>query len=351
MAGGSGTRLWPLSRKDRPKQLVRLIGGKSLLRQSFERLAAILPADRIHVIAGASHMTRVAEELPEIPASNLMGEPVGRDTANAVALAAAILHHRDRSAVMGIFTADHVIRPIERFTRAVSLAFDVAAEHPDALLTIGVKPRSPETAFGYVHRGRPRGEGVYDVERFTEKPDAETARQYVDSGDYYWNSGNFVWTTTAILTELKRHLPESHAGVMRIAEAWDTPDRNRVAAEIYPTLERVSIDYAVMEKAARVMVVEMDCHWVDVGTWAQLATVLDVDRHGHVSAARRAIHHDSSNVITVCEDGSHLIATMGVDDLIVIHSPDATLVCRRDQSQSLKDLVARIVETYGDEYV
>lgn len=293
----------------------------------------------------------VADELPELPSVNLIGEPTGRDTANAVALAAAILMQRDPEGVMGIFTADHVIRPIERFAATVKKAFAVAAENRDALLTIGVTPRSPETAFGYVKRAAPVGDHVFAVERFTEKPDPATAKEYVASGEYYWNSGNFVWSIKAIMGELERHLPASYDGVTRIASAWGSSKGEKIAAEIYPTLEKISIDYAVMEKAARVLVVPMDCDWSDVGTWQQLGSVLDVDSDGNVSAASRTIHQDSKNVITVCEQDGHLIATLGVDDVVVVHSPDATLVCRRDQSHALKDLVTRIKEAYGDAYL
>lgn len=351
MAGGAGTRLWPLSRASRPKQLVRLLGDSSLIRQSYERLAAMLPAEQIHIITNRAHLPMVAAELPEIPAENLIGEPVGRDTANAVALASAILRERDPDGVMGVFTADHVIRPVERFVDAVQSAFNIAAKRPDALLTIGVTPKSPETAFGYVKRGKSAGDGAFEVDRFTEKPDAETAREYVDSGDFYWNSGNFVWSIRAIMDELKRHLPDSHAGVTRIAAAWVSPDGERLADQIYPTLEKISIDYAVMERAEHVLVVPMDCDWCDVGTWMQLGNVLGGDADGNVSAAKRAIHHDSRNVIAVCEDERHLIATLGVDDLIIVRSQDATLICRRDQSHALKDLVNRIKETYGNEYL
>lgn len=351
MAGGAGTRLWPLSRASRPKQLVRLLGDSSLIRQSYERLAAMLPAERIYVITGEAHLPLVAAELPELPSENLIGEPMGRDTANAVALAAAILYERDPDGVMGVFTADHVIRPVERFVEAVQSAFTLATGRTDALLTIGVKPRSPETAFGYVKRGKSVGDGAYEVDRFTEKPDAQTARGYVESGAFYWNSGNFVWSIRAIMSELRRHLPDSHAGVTRIATAWGTPEGERLADAIYPTLEKISIDYAVMEKADHVLVVPMDCDWCDVGTWMQLGGVLGGDADGNVSAAKRTIHHDSRNVIAVCEDDGHLIATLGMDDVIVVRSPDATLICRRDQSHALKDLVNRIKDTYGDEYL
>ena len=187
MAGGPGTRLWPMSRARRPKQLLQLFGGKSLLRQSFERLAALLEPGSIYVITTADHLDLVHAELPEIPQDNLFGEPCGRDTANAVGMAAAILHERDPDGVMGVFTADHVITPLGRFTAAVDSAFKRAHDNPDALITLGVVPTTPEPGFGYVKRGESLGDGIHRVEHFVEKPDLETARRYVSSGDYYWN--------------------------------------------------------------------------------------------------------------------------------------------------------------------
>lgn len=351
MAGGSGTRLWPLSRRDRPKQLLRFLGGKSLLRIAFERLACSLDPCRIHVITNAKHLSQVAKELPELPTENLFGEPEGRDTANAVALAAAILHERDPHGVMGVFTADHVMMPVERFTEAITAAFKYANANPTTLMTLGIPVRSPETAFGYIERGQPVADGLYEVAKFVEKPDADRARQYADSGNHYWNSGMFAWRTSAILDELRINLPDSHEGVMEIAKVWDTPQRDAKLSAIYPTLRKISIDYAVMERARRVMVVEMNCQWADVGSWSQLGAVLQPDPDGNVIATGESLHPGTKGTIVVSESGDHLIATVGVSDLIVIHSPDATLVCRKDDAQSLKKLLAEIEAKYGDKYL
>ncbi len=350
MAGGAGTRLWPLSRKDRPKQLLRLFNGKSLLRSSYERLTEVLEPSNIHVITGANHLPKVAEELPELPKENLIGEPEGRDTANAVGLAAAILHKRDPESVMGIFTADHVIRPVSQFAQAVDLAFKTAAANPTALIPIGITVRAPETAFGYVKRGEQIAEDVYRVEQFTEKPDKNLAALYAASGDYYWNSGMFAWRTSAILDELKVNLPVSYNGVTEIAEAWDTPERQARLESIYPTLQKISIDFAVMERAKNVMVVEMNCHWADVGSWTQLGEVLPSDQHGNISVSKRTFNLGSDGVTVVSEDDKHLIATVGLHDLTIVHSNDATLVCKKSDAQSIKTLLAEIEMAHGDIY-
>lgn len=349
MAGGAGLRLWPLSRASRPKQLLKLAQGKSLLRLAYERVAELLGAESIYVITGAEHLDLVAEELPELPAENLFGEPVGRDTANAVGLAAAILKHRDPQATMGVFTADHVITPTNRFAATVTRAFDLADRHADALVTMGIVPTRPETGYGYVQRGPALADGVFEVQRFAEKPDLATAEQYLAGGDYYWNSGMFAWRVDAILEQLKQHLPEAHTGVSEIAADWDTPQRGAKLEAVYPHLPKISIDFAVMEKAPRVLVVEMDCKWVDLGSWTALEGVIDPDPDGNVIAAPETVTLNARNNVLVSED-DHLIAAFGVEDLVVIHSADATLVCRKQDAQALKELVTKVTDRYEGRY-
>ena len=346
MAGGAGVRLWPLSRADRPKQLLRLFNGSSLLRQAYDRLTGVFEPARVYVITTQSHLPLVAEELPEIPAENLLGEPVGRDTANAVGLSAAVIAGRDPEAVLGVFTADHVIRPTDCFQHAVSLALATAERQTDALVTMGIRPTRPDTNYGYVRRGERVGEGVYAVRKFTEKPNAAKALQYLSSGEYFWNSGLFVWKASTILHQLSKHLPQSYEAITQIGAAWESASRATMLDKLYPTLMKISVDFAVMERAERVLVVELGCHWVDVGSWPAIEAIMEPDEDGNVSACPDVLHLGSRGNVVVSE-ASHLVATIGVDDLVIVHSPDATLICKKRDASSIKELVANLRERYG----
>jgi len=350
MAGGAGTRLWPLSRTNRPKQLLRLFEGKSLLRHSFERLRGLFGPEAIHVITSADHLPAVASELPELPHENLMGEPCGRDTAAAIGLAAALLARRDPDGVMGVFTADHLIRPVDRFQAVVQRGYETAERFGEALVTFGIRISEPHTGYGHIQRGQALADGVYEVRQFKEKPDRQTAEQYFRSGQYYWNSGMFVWRLDTILSQFAQHLPETLQKVRHIAEVWDAPEGRATAGQLYPTLEKISIDYAVMEKAEQVVVVEMDCEWLDVGSWTALASAFPADADGNVRVLQNAATLDSKGNVLVAED-DHLIATIGLEDIVVVHSPDATLVCRKQDAQRLKQMVERLREQFGSRYL
>lgn len=349
MAGGSGLRLWPLSRRTRPKHLLHLIEGKSLLRMSFERLASFLDPTFISVITNADHLPLVAGDLAELPANNLFGEPCVRDTANAVGMAAALLARRDPEGTMGIFTADHVIRPLEKFREAVETAYRVAEKNADALVTFGIKPTFPHTGLGYIHRGRPLEPGVHEVRQFKEKPPLPTATQYVESGEFYWNSGMFIWQTQTILNELKTHLPDSHEKLLQIAADWGSDEPTDLTARLYPTLEKISIDFGVMEKAARVIVVEMNCDWLDVGSWPALQEIFEPDADGNTLAATNTISLGARGNIFV-SDSDHLVAAIGVEDLVVVHTDDATLICRKDDAQRMKELLDLVEAKHADRY-
>ena len=347
MAGGSGERLWPLSRHRRPKQLLPLIQGKSLLELAVARLEGLFEPDNILIVTSADYADAVAEVLPGIPRRNIIGEPSGRDTANAVCLGACIVCQRDPDATMAVFTADHIIRPQDCFAQAVQTACQAVESWPQSLATFGIRPTWPHTGLGYIQRSDRLADSVYRVRAFREKPDHATARRYVESGEYYWNSGMFVWQAQTILATLGEHLP---ASVRLLQSALKSPRPAEALAEAYPKLEKISIDFAVMEKAGDVIVVELGCEWLDVGSWPALAGVSEIDEDGNAVVARRTALLDSERNILVSED-DHLIAVLGMDDCIVVHSQDATLICHSSESQRIKELVALIRQKYGDELI
>ena len=351
LAGGSGKRVWPLSRKARPKQILPLIDGKSLLALAVERLGSVFGRENIWIITNAEYADQIAAALPEVPADNIIGEPEGRDTANAIALGAGILAGRDEDATMAVFTADHVIRPMEQFAACVDAACEAAERNPDALLTFGIRPTWPHTGLGYIHCGRAAGEGLYHVSGFNEKPDHQTARRYVESGQYFWNSGMFVWKVGAIRSALAEFLPDSMDKLSPVhAAARASKPFAELLAEVYPTLEKISIDFAVMERARKVMMVELTCEWLDVGSWPALEDVADTDDGDNVIVAPNALLVDSERNIIVSED-DHLLAVLGIDDCVVVHSPDATLVCKKSDSERLKELLELIEKRHGQRYV
>lgn len=349
MAGGAGTRLWPLSRRRRPKQLMRIFEGKSLLRLSFDRLKAVVGAENVYIITGGAYIPAMREELPEMPAGNFMAEPCARDTANAVGLAAHLLAQRDPEGTMGIFTADHIITPVDVFAKTVTRGFEAAETHADALITFGIKPTEPHTGYGYVHRGTALEEDVYEIRQFREKPDLETAKAYYASGEYYWNSGMFVWRIPTILEQFRRHQPEIAAGLAEVTRDFQNESRAEQVRAGFEALPKISVDFAIMEKADRVACVEMPCTWLDVGSWTSLADVFETDDGGNTRAAPNVLTMDAGGNIVVSED-DHLVALVGCQDLIVIHSDDATVVCRRDDAQKIKALVERVKEVHGQRY-
>jgi mannose-1-phosphate guanylyltransferase len=360
MAGGSGKRLWPLSRAGQPKQLLPVVKGKSLLRLAYDRLRYMLPPERIYICTGETHREAILADLPELPAENLLGEPEGRDTSNAIGFSAAVLAKNDPEAAFAVVTADHVITPVDAFTAALDAGFGVTERTGHALVTFGIVPTHAHTGLGYVQRGEAvdgftdEGKKAFHVEAFKEKPDKPTADRYVESGRFYWNSGMFVWKASAILERLKRHLPDSHSGLQTIADAWGTDRQDNVLNTEYPKLPKISIDYAVMEPAAReagtVYVVEMPVSWLDVGSWPALAETLDRDEHDNAIDASNSVLIDADANIIVNRDDNHLIAAVGVSDMVIVHAKDITMVCPKSDAERVKELVELAGEKYGETF-
>ncbi len=367
MAGGSGTRLWPMSRKQRPKQLLRFLmepgreTPRSLIEVSAGRLSGLVPDANLLVCTLERYRDAVAEVLPAFSNDQILGEPIGRDTVNAVGLTAAVLAAEDPDAAFCVMTADHVIEPVDGFQRVVNHGFELVERSPRTLVTFAIEPTHPATGYGYVRRGAPIDgtDGLgFAVEKFVEKPDEPTAKQYLAEGVYGWNSGMFVWKAATFLDCLKSFLPASYQGLMEIADAWDTPERQAVLHRVYPELPRKSVDYAVMEPATThaaqnaiggpidVATLRMDVSWLDVGSWASYAGTVASDTSDNRVAAlaedAQAIAHDSKGNLIVNDQPGHSIALLGCEDLVVVHTPGATLIMPSAKAEKLKDLHATL---------
>lgn len=351
MAGGAGTRLWPMSRWSRPKQLIPFIGGRSLLQIAAERLQGIIPQERRLICTGEAFREPIREAMPSFTDEQILGEPIGRDTVNAVGFTAAVLAKRDPDAIFAVLTADHLVEPQDEFARKLDTAYQLVEDDPNRFVTFSITPTYPATGFGYVDRDDPLTgfADAYRAKRFVEKPDERTAQEYVDSGRFGWNSGMFVFRAQTFLDALQQFKPDSHQGLMQIQQAWDTPDQQRVLNEVYPTLPKVSVDYAIMEPASRaeefdVCTVILNINWMDVGSWPSYGDTLEPDDRGNRTNAT-TLHLDSRNVLAVSDDPNHTIATIGCDNLIIVHTNDATLVCPASESQRVKDIAGMVDES------
>lgn len=353
MAGGSGTRFWPKSRRNRPKQLLRLFGGRTMIQDTVGRLEGLVPPGRVLVITGADQAAGIREQLPALPAENVIAEPCPRDTAPCVGLAAAILARDDPQATMIVMPADHVIRPAETFQKTVRAAARLIDDDPTTFVTFGVTPTRPETGYGYIERaeklGEPEGIGLYRVRQFREKPDRPTAEQFLAAGTFAWNSGIFVWRARAVLDALASYRPGLSASLARVADALGTPDAAAVLADEFPRMEKVPIDKAVMESYPNVRVLEVVYDWSDVGDWRSLAELLPADADGNT--VEGPVHAVGTRGSVIVSDDGRLIAALGVDDLVIIQSGGATLVARKDQLDRLKGLVEGLDAAGFGEYL
>jgi mannose-1-phosphate guanylyltransferase len=344
MAGGTGKRLWPLSREKRPKQVLKLIDGETLLRKCFDRLTPIFDKRNIIVLTNAGYADIIRENLPEVPYGNVIGEPAVRDTAGAIGLAATVLTKFDPDATMAVVTADQLIEPAEVLCEAITDALAYVNSRPESIVTFGIKPTFPSTQLGYIKLGDPADAAkcknpVLQVDKFVEKPDKETACKYVESGQYCWNSGLFVWKAKTVLAGIAENLPAAVEPLRRIQDAWDGPKQEETLKECFLKLPKISIDYAVMEHADSVYAIRLDCNWIDMGSFAALGDIISSDANNNIVVAGHSEILDSRNNIIATEDDGHLIAVIGLENMVVAHSPDATLVCPIDQTQRLKELL------------
>lgn len=342
-AGGSGTRLWPLSRATRPKFLLALLGERSLLQQTVDRIGNLFSPEHIMVICGPAHAAPVARQLPALPEGNVLVEPAPRGSGPAIALGTAIVARRDPEAIVGSFAADHEVLDLPAFEGAVRTA--IAAAREDWLVTIGLTPTRPETGYGYIERSEEvvatTNEGTaYRAERFVEKPGPELAQEYVASGRFLWNASMFVYRARTMLDEIARLQPELYAGVSRIADAWGTPEQDRVTAEVWAQLPESTIDQGVFEHAARVAVTPAAFGWSDVGDWNNLGELIARDDSGN-SVRGDLVQSQTRNSVVWSETG-RLVALVGVDNIAVVDTEDALLVVDRNDAQEVRRIVEQL---------
>jgi mannose-1-phosphate guanylyltransferase len=342
IAGGSGTRLWPLSRTDKPKQFQGLYSEKTLLQETVRRLDPLIGQDQVYVIAGKSHERIVKEQFDWLPSKRYVGEPFGRDTAPAVGVIATLIHHHDPNAVILITPADHVISHEEGFRQILEVAEKIAMEGPN-VVTIGIKPTSPETGYGYIQMTESKrdinGIDVHQVASFKEKPNLKTAEEYVSSWRYVWNSGMFIWSTKTILDLFKQHAPDIYQLLMRYDAAIGTPQEAGVFEEIYNAFPRISVDYAILEHAKNIFVIPASIGWNDLGSWSSLHEIMESDDDGNTVIGDH-VGIDTHNCLIHTKD--RLIATIGLDNIVIVDAGDVVLVMPSGRSQDIKALLEEI---------
>jgi len=348
MAGGRGERFWPQSRLTRPKHLLPIVGDSAMLAQTVDRLDGLVPTENIFVITNVEQRDAVLESCPSLLPERVIGEPVGRDTAAAVGLAALLVDHEQKDAAFALLPADHVIEDGAGFRSVLTSSFD-AAEKNDFLVTIGIKPTFPSTGYGYLCRGaemeKASGRLVSKVDRFVEKPDLETAEKYLAEGGYFWNAGMFVWRPSVILSAIAKHASGLSSGLDDLRADWSKNGSLLGAMEkVYPELEKISVDFAVMEKADGVVMLESDFDWDDVGEWPAIARHYSADENGNVFKGA-GVAVDSNGNLAFAEDG-HCVTLLGVKDLIVVQSGDATMVCHKDRAQEVKALAQKVSDKH-----
>ena len=363
IAGGSGTRLWPESRGAKAKQFLSFESGQTMIEATVRRLDPLVPIDRVCVVTGRSMVDNVRQSLPTLASERILGEPAARNTAPCIGLAAVGLLRDDPDATMIVLPADHIIRPETVFRNTLQFAAELVEEAPERLITLGVKPAFPSTSYGYIQRNEHLDSPVaekwkslttaYHVVRFHEKPPVETAEQFLAAGNFGWNAGIFVWKATTILERLKRFEPEIAERLDRIARSIGTSDEVAVLDEQFPLMKKISIDYAVMERADAIVMLEATFDWDDVGTWCSLDRIY-ADRHdadGNLAVGPKLLAINSTGCVVRGHDPKHLFALLGLEDLIVVQTADATLIARKDQEESVRNVIDELRKLDWNEFL
>ncbi len=353
MAGGIGSRLWPRSRNAMPKQFLDLLGPRTMLQETIARMEPLIPLPRVLVVVSQEHASVVQDQVPGLPEENILIEPGPRGTAPCIGLAAVALRKRDPHAIMAVCPSDHLIINEVAFRKALSAAAHVAQD--GYLVTLGIAPSHAHTGYGYIQRGaslgKPEGLPAFRVLRFTEKPNAPTALEFVESGEYYWNGGIFVWRVDTILDNMKWLLPELHAELQALGETWGSPSHTDRLSSAWRRVPRTTIDYGVMEKAERVAVVPVDMGWDDVGNWATLTALVAPDEQGNVvHGSGRYVLLDTADTY-IHSSAGRLVAAVGLEGLVVVDTPDALLICPKDQAQAVRVVVDRLKAEGLEEYL
>ncbi len=350
LAGGYGERFWPASTMRRPKQLLQLLGDRTMLEMAVDRLEGLIPPERVLVLTSADLVEPTIERSPDLPPANIIGEPCRRDTAAAVALAAAVVSARDPEGVFCVLTADHVMGDLDLFRATLAAGLEVAAGN-DVLVTIGINPTEPSTAYGYVEAGEPYGAPgdvpFYAVDRFVEKPDVDTATEYLATGRFRWNSGMFAWSAASVQAAFARHTPELSAFIDNLRPAVDTDGFAAALAEGFEPLEKISIDYALMERADNIVMAEGSFAWTDVGSWPEVAEQLGAGADGNATNTEVASLDATGNLVVAQGDNQRLTALIGVTDLVVVHTAGVTLICPKDRAQDVKKMVTQLRDAGG----
>lgn len=347
LAGGSGTRFWPLSREEYPKQLLKIFGNQTLIQATLSRIADLIPLERVYIVTNPQHAEQIKFQLPPLNGAgpHFISEPVGRNTAVAIGLAAITLRKKFQEETMAVLSADHFIKDPTDFTNALILGESLVRD--GYLVTLGAKPTRAETAYGYIRRGRSLTDypGASVVESFIEKPDRESAEQHVKNGDTFWNTGVFVWKVSTILEEIHRFAPDLSAGLLAIEQAMGTAHEDETLRRIYPQLSPISIDYAVLEKSDRLAVIPTDMGWEDVGSWNALDEVLQKDSDGNIIIGN-VVNIGTQESIVYAD--KRVIAVVGLKDVVVVDTDDATLVCSKEKAQEVKKVVEAVKKRNGD---